>query len=241
VAAAPRLRHHLERALEHVIARPDHCARTDQAFTGEVAVSLIDPDRVYEVASVDLRRVRAVAHRAPADHGAGHRVARDRDVRGMPGHGRTQGVDVAHEVRVELVVGELDEAFHLEALVFVDDEHRQEPSDLGPEERHPARSGGNSRLADPRDSRGGNGAVRIHEGVALGVTFLAEEKDVVSVAPELLGDPGRVDVGAASLEQPPVPLHDPHAREYACDIRPGDRSASIVRRNPSHPAACASH
>ena len=69
-------------------------------------------------------------------------MPRHHDVGPEPVGRRRQRLDVPVEVGGELAVGEIDEPLDLEPLVLVDHEHRQQPSDVGPEENGSSRRTG---------------------------------------------------------------------------------------------------
>jgi hypothetical protein len=91
---------------------------------------------------VNLGHIGAVAERPAGHHRARNDVAGDgpirREVAGDPPERR----DVEIEVPLQLVVIQVDEPLHLEPLVVVQDEDRQEGTDLGPHHGDPSPGGG---------------------------------------------------------------------------------------------------
>ena len=109
-------------------------------------------------------------------------VGEDEIGRKMPAERFAVQLDVA----LELSPAQLVQKSCLQALVFVEHEHRQSPADLRPDQ------------------------LRRADVVALGVPLLAEEQHLVARPAPLAGQRARVDVGARSAEQVTVPEKDLH-------------------------------
>jgi hypothetical protein len=114
------------------------------------------------------------------------------------------GLDVAREVVLELLLGEIREALGLEPDVAVGHVDREHAAD-----RRPVR-GDPDRLADRTDTQcsGIPVADRIHEGALGGITVLAEEMDRRPETGHRCGQSCVVHVGAGAIEQVAVEDED---------------------------------
>ena len=199
---------------EDLGARADDRPGGLESLLRERPVAGLGPDRVLEVAPVDLRHVRARAERATPDRRARDPVAHDRDILAVGLGGGAERVHVRPQVRVEPVVGQIHEPEDLlEPLVVVDDEDRERLPDHRAQQH--ASAGGPVRVrVRPQLGRSVpiHGAGGIDPRVPVGMALLAQEHHVVPGRSPHLDDPGGRDVGTRPLEEPPVPHQDPHAR-----------------------------
>ncbi len=142
--------------------------------------------RVLELGAVGLDREARTG--GGPDRPAEENVVAEHEIGGKPRAERgAVRLDPAVELLPRAVLHELD----LVALVAVEDEHRQEPPDIGPDDL---------------------GAAEI---VRSGCGLLAEDGDVVPCPRPLPGELARVDVRPGPTEQVPVPEQDPHRRIIA--------------------------
>ena len=142
--------------------------------------------RVLELRAMGLDRKACTG--GDPDRPAEENVVAEHEIRGKPRAERGAiRLDPALELLPRAVLHELD----LVPLVAVEDEDRQEPPDIGPD-----------------DLRGS-------EIVRVGMRVLAEDGDVMPRPRPLPGELARVDVRPRSSEQVPVPEQDAHRRIIA--------------------------
>ena len=207
---------------EHVGGRPDDGARGLEPFARQLAVPLLDPHRVLEVAAVDLRDVSTGTERAPTDRGAGDRVTGERDLGPVPPGGRAQRVDVRVQVRTEVVIGQVDEPDDLvEPLVPVQDEDRDHRADPRAQQDAPPGRAPHRLRRQLRRPVGVDRPERVDPRVPFGMLLLTQQQHVVTGGAVVLGHARGRDVGPRTLQEPPVPQQDARHR---CSTSAFDRS-----------------
>ena len=198
---------------EHVGGRPHDGARRHEPFARQLAVPVLDPHRVLEVAPVDLRDVSAGTERAPTDRGAGDRVTGERDLGPVPPGRRAQRLDVRVQVRTEVVIGQVDEPDDLvEPLVPVQDEDRDRRADPRTQQDTPPGRAPRRLRRQLRRPAGVDRPERVDPGVPFGMLLLAQQQHVVTGGAVVLGHARGRDVGPRTLQEPPVPQQDARHR-----------------------------
>jgi hypothetical protein len=127
------------------------------------------------------------------------------------GHRWLDAIDGELMLAVNLGTRGITEALDLlEPFVLVQDEHRQDRADAGPERHQPARGGRVAGRFDAGDAGAVDRAPAVHGADRLGPRLLAEDDHVVAGRPERPRGLGRVDVRPGAIQQPAVPHQDPH-------------------------------
>lgn len=138
-------------------------------------------------------------------------MAHDKYFRTVPLGSDLEGADITLEISPEFVVREVDEPLHaVEALIFVNHEDRQNRADKRTERDNPTRGRFPQVGLQLRDTGFVDNSPGVNKRGSLWVLVLAEQQNVVPTLPQFASNPGREDVGAASLKKPAMPEEDPH-------------------------------
>lgn len=218
----------------------DYFLRPGQTFAGDAHIPFAFPGQILEAASVDDGQKRRAR---PFEGVAGYERPRNRVVRhdrldvGMLHH-RSDRLGVSFDVKLELVIGEVEESFHSPSRIVIVYVYGEEVADVRFIENAPPRIWA-FLFTFSLDAGFGDDGPFVHEIVVRGDCFLAEEMDGVAFFGEGAGEVLDVYVASGAGEHVSVGHEESHGGEdskrggwrrvIACKIC-GRRFLSFTRR-----------